>query len=271
MYRYFILTLLAITGLSAFFTESIVLAQDGYVLTRVLIIQSGKIKPLIRPSEIKDYIECENGNEPVSITLGYCVAMNDQITVKRGANAMLRLGSGQLIWLNYDTIVRQEEDGVKLVDGEAYASIAESAQDIRDKYKLAGRRLRAIRSQTDFYLKASRNSDMDLLYVFHGKVGVKDGALEQTVSKGKAIEASVDNGIEEIEELNEVLYEPDIKRIKKWRADIRLLDFPLWKRILHWPFRHPKISLGTIAVVTSAKIIYEIGQDNSKLKVEVHF
>jgi len=259
MRRHFIF-IATIAVLASAFSNNIT-AQEDYVLKEVLVVERGKLKRLKHPERIQEYVTCRKGSELVPVRIRTGIAIDDCIMVNGGANAKLELSGEELVWLNYNTTVHRESDGIKLDSGEAYVRGA--------KFRLFGNRLRPIQTGTEFYLRTNRDIDRDLLYVFEGEVKATNGKAWQVIEKDKAIQAPKEDVIEGI-----TLYKRDVERIERWRNDIRWCELSWLGRLVRWPKRHPRLSITTAAITTTAvicKIVYEVGQDNSELIVNVRF
>jgi hypothetical protein len=255
MSRNFVCTLIVVAGL-----VNVTFAQEqDYVLKEVLTIRNGKLR---REGNVRGHLIYKDNNASIApIEPDDYVVVGGEMAVGGGANVKLQKDRNE-VWLNYNTTVRLTTDGIQLVEGEAYIQVR------RGILSIFGSRLRPIQTGTEFYFKVNPAENEEFVYVFKGEVKAEtiDGTETMPMSKKEAVQFSKSGELERVD-----LYEADIERIEQWRSDLNWLELSWLGRLVRLPARHPQIVIGAVAITTTAIVGYNIGREDSQLRVNVRF
>lgn len=220
-------------------------AEDAR-LKKIRVVTGGELKDthIIRDMRIfVGFVQPDETWEPISTRDAFA---NDKVFVKPGANLLIKYKK-QEAWLNYNTRVRIEPDGVYVEEGELY---------VLKKGGWFGAGKLALQGLSEYYVKMEADGKTTL-YVVKGSVLAtdRDTGDEESVSESEAINES----LEKIR-----LPEEEIRRILMWREQLKL-PLGLAARIASWAKRY----WWTTVVGAAAGIIVKEAFFSPKLHVEV--
>jgi len=185
---------------------SVVKGEQRVDLERIKILTGGRSKEQNSVIDMKVFVSIERGGLLMPINTPYAFS-DDKIFVESGANLRVTCGN-QPAWLNYNTRMRIEEDGVSLERGEIF---------VEESGKWFGTDKLILQGASEYYVEVLPDGETTL-YVIEGRVLAenRDTGLKRTISASPEL-MGIDESLED-----KILSREKVERILMWRNELML-------------------------------------------------